>query len=125
MNDSENKYFRNNSGGTDTHNQMWIGDPPGWLDSYPTAPEPKTRNIKRTTRTVEKYGPEGQLISKEVITEEEEIFDRIVYDNTITLSGINDTGSGEYNPHTTTQMDPNIPYTLTNGAQVSAFSVSG
>lgn len=32
--------------------------------------------VKKVTRTIEKYGPDGKLIEKEVITEEEEIIDK-------------------------------------------------
>ena len=64
---------------------------------YPTSPwtpwdpSPQTRKVKRTTKTIEKYGPDGEYLGKEVITKEIEDFDRQVYDGTVTIIG---TGTG-------------------------------
>lgn len=136
-NDAENHHFRNNSGtfNEESINQTWIGDPPGWLDPYPHQQPwdstPKNRKVKRKTRTIEKYDPQGKLISKEVITEEEEIFDKIVWSNDYTVFtdnvGIHNpvlegtvTDAGDYYQGSSiTQEDPNIPYTLTSGQSIS------
>ena len=42
--------------------------------SYPTVPYPQfpTKTVKRTTKTIEKYGPDGEYLGKEVITTDEE-----------------------------------------------------
>ena len=114
---------------------FYIGDPPGWMDTYTyPAPEPETRSVKRTTRTVEKFDPEGKLISREVITEEEEIFDKKVWTNDIiyTLVGEGTTGGDINNINNCTitgdakdLINPissgsityknDVPFTLTNG----------
>ena len=87
--------------------------------TYPWSPvtpndwnTPKTRNVKRTTRTIEKYNEKGKLISKEVITEEEEIIpiqDQIWYEivSDSTDLSFNDNGAVE-----TTGGDP-VPDTFT------------
>ena len=55
--------------------------------SYPqTVPNQycEIKKIKRITRTIEKYNKKGNLIGKEVITEEEEIIDVPIWVNTWT-----------------------------------------
>ena len=42
--------------------------------------EPTTRKVKRVTRTVEKYDAEGRFVGKEVITEEFEEYDKLVWE---------------------------------------------
>lgn len=110
------------------HEEYYIGDPPGWLNGY-TSPQPKTRSVKRTTRTVEKFDPEGQLISREVITEEEEIYDKQVWDNhEFIVTGEGTTGgdfdgshclTGEKINSDTITYKNDVPYTLTNGMGIS------
>ena len=109
--------------------EYYIGDPPGWLNGY-SSPQPKTRSVKRTTRTVEKFDPEGQLISREVITEEEEIYDKQVWDsNEFIITGEGGTTGGhEDGNHCLTDESitsgsvtykNDVPYTLTNGMGIS------
>lgn len=44
-----------------------------WMPDNPTVtPVYPTKMVKRTTRTVEKYGPEGEYLGKEIITEDTE-----------------------------------------------------
>lgn len=118
-------------------NDYYIGDPPNWLDTY-TTPQPETRQVKRTTRTIEKFDPEGKLVSREVITEEEEIFDKQVWPNNhndliITCDEINNGTGGDFDAgHTLTGLKKDqpitsstvtykndVPYTLTNGMSIS------
>jgi hypothetical protein len=58
------------------------------ITPYPIYPYPSqpTKMVKRTTKTVEKWGPQGEYLGREVITEEVE--DIIVpdYQWTITYS---------------------------------------
>ena len=74
--------------------------------TYPYPYQPQVRNIKRTTKTIEKYGPDGEYLGKEIITTEEEDVVEQVWDGTITIttdgSFIGDDASGD-----TTCMDPN------------------
>lgn len=104
--------------------EYYVGDMPSWLDTY-TAPQPKTRSVKKTTRTIEKYDPEGQLISREIIIDEEEIFEKQIWDNhEITVIGDGTTGGNFDGADCLTNDDVtsgsvtyknNVPYTLTNG----------
>jgi len=99
-------------------------------DSYPqnptTAPyswQPKTKNIKRITRTIDKYDAEGKLIGREVITEEVEDIEKEVWEpmwgssGTIIVTSTNQ--PVEISGNTVTYKN-DTPFTLTNG--VSALS---
>jgi len=78
--------------------------------TVPYTYQPKTVNVKRTTKTIEKWGPDGEYLGKEVITEEVEDDTKQVYDGTIYIGG---------SPGTTVQFDPNAPNTLTNPGYTS------
>ena len=44
-----------------------------WYPYEPyTVPQYPTKMVKRTTKTIEKWGPEGEYLGKEVITTDEE-----------------------------------------------------
>jgi len=88
-------------------NSWDVGD--YWKEQPYTVPvpfyQPQVRNIKRTTKTIEKYGPHGEYLGKEIITTEEDVVEQ-VWDGAITIttdgSFIGDDTSGD-----TTYMDPN------------------
>ena len=90
--------------------------------------QPETRKVKRTTKTIEKYGPDGEYLGKEVITEEVEDFERQVYSGTITVS--NDQNIDFTTLSTdTTNWDPNDPnsnwtYTCNANSGEVSFSVN-
>jgi len=95
-----------------------------------TAPlQPDTRKVKRTTKTIEKYGPDGQYLGKEVITEEVENFERQVYSGSITIStsdydGVvhldqSSSGSINFDPN-----DPNVSRTFTSHSNVGEVNFS-
>lgn len=79
---------------------------------------PKTKTIKRITKTIEKYGPGGEYLGKEIITTDEEnieVQDLNWYSGTITVVGdgsnLTDISSSS------TQWDPNntdIPWSYTS-----------
>ena len=99
-------------------------------DSYPwdnptTAPmqwQPKTKNIKRITRTIDKYDAEGKLIGREVITEEVEDVEKQVWEPLTWTSGtivITSTDKPvEITGNTVTYKNDN-PFTLTNSSALS------
>lgn len=56
-------------------------------NSYPNYPnyyQPVPRHIKRVTKTIEKYGPNGEYLGKEVITIDKEDIVEQVYDYWVT-----------------------------------------
>ncbi len=55
----------------------WIPQYPQyiWYPQYPWYAPAENKNVKRTTKTIEKYNPKGKLISKELIVTEEEVID--------------------------------------------------
>jgi len=106
----------------------------GAYDWYPNpyepytvpAVQPQTRKVKRTTKTIEKYGPDGEYLGKEVITEEVENFERQVYDGTFYIQGTSTDCNIEWNNVSSdvTNWDPNDPknnwsYTNTGGGVVN------
>jgi len=70
-----------------------------------TVPQPiyPTKTIKRTTKTIEKYGPEGEYLGKEIITTDEEDIQVQDWSGTITITGITATDT----PSTTSCTDWN------------------
>ena len=90
--------------------EIFIGDPPDWLDKNYTY-QPETIRVKRTIRTIETYDAHGNLVSREVITEEEDYYDKQVWPSY--QVGIITTNE------TDTTMNKNVPYTLTNGMTVA------
>ena len=57
-------------------------------------PNKKLITVKKTTKTIEKYGPQGEYLGKEVITEEVEHHEKEVYDYDII--DIDDNGTGTF-----------------------------
>ena len=89
-------------GGWTSPGTTYIGDPPmPWLPitPYPSIPYPyqPTKMVKRTTKTVEKWGPQGEYLGREVITEEVE--DVVVLDYVWTVT---------YSPTVPNQPNPNF-----------------
>ena len=90
-----------------------------WYPSIPWESQPETKKIKRITRTIEKYSPDGKLLGKEVITEEVEDIEKKVWisgptyipgSGTINIGGGSSTISGTNGKITTHYYDPDISY---------------
>lgn len=81
-----------------------------------TAPlQPNTVKVKRTVKTIEKYGPNGEYLGKEVITEEKDEYDKMVYSGSIPITS----GEGTYISTDSVNWDPNDPnvqWSYTNNA---------
>ncbi len=91
--------------------KTYVGDPPGWLDQNYTY-RPETIKVKRTIRTIETYDAHGKLVSREVITEEEDYYDKQVWPSyQVDVITTTDT--------TDTTVNKDVPYTLTNGMTVA------
>ena len=58
----------------------------------PTTPQLEIRKVKRITRTIEKYDKHGNYKGKEIVTEEEEIYDKEVWKYGITYCDSDSTG---------------------------------
>jgi len=74
--------------------------------NYPAAPyvpwnpndfTPEPKKVKRVTKTIDKYGPQGQYIGREIITEEIEEVDRYVWSAASTY-GVNLIYNSTVNP---------------------------
>jgi len=97
-------------------------------EPYTVPLQPETRKVKRTTKTIEKYGPDGEYLGKEVITEEVEDFERQVYSGSITISSDENITWGQTSTDTV-QWDPNDPnvnwsYTCNANTGEVSFSVN-
>ena len=90
----------------------------------------KTRPVKKITRTIEKYDKHGNYKGKEVITEEEEIYDKMVYEQVpvwplyppyeITCEYDKGTG-GYFDSGDTLTTDENVSVNYTNQNTLDGF----
>ena len=117
-------------------NQSWTGDPPCFpYEPSPTAPvnwQLITRPVKRITRTIEKYDKHGNYKGKEVITEEEDMYDRMVYEQVpyypyppydiICYNGETGQTFNYDNPTLTTDENGTIVYTTPNTGSTAEFN---
>ena len=102
-----------------TDDNMNFNWDPNNTNPYPYYPTP--RHIKRTTKTIEKWGPDGEYLGREVITTDEEDVVEQVYGTTITVSG-DGTYSGDIASVNTTFLNPNgCNWSYTNGSDGQAF----
>lgn len=100
-----------------------------WIPVSPTTtPVYPTKMVKRITRTIEKYGPEGEYLGKEIIIEDQEdvevpdynyapqpFYDYEYHQYPITISSddCNTFSTSEVSSSDTAIFDPNISFTYT------------
>jgi len=87
-----------------------------WGD-YPTIVpmiQPKTRNVKRKTKTIEKYGPNGEYLGKEIIIEDIEDIEDQVYTGTIIGNGTSNYNMSSGDNTWDISNDPNVQISYSN-----------
>lgn len=84
---------------------------------------PQTRQVKRVTKTVEKYGPDGEYLGKEIEIIEEEVYDKQVWDTgTITIVGDGiTTNDWNHSSGDVTNINLDTPYSLTSSVEQVSF----
>lgn len=88
--------------------------------------EPQICKVKRVIKTIDKYGPGGEYLGREVETVEEEIYDKQIWETgNIIISGDSILGV-DYNNVSgdITKIDWEQPHTLTSSVNQMSFSTN-